>query len=1331
MSAVLWLPFFVNEWARGTVRGGETAVCNADNYLDAETQDLAKAQPVQQSPLRRAPSCEPVVVLFFTEGGGSPAMASKSGGGAHCDTVAGEKLLTAASGAPLDGAEVPAPPAIMALGYSDAACAPGVEVENVGAAEDVDVEGAAGAVAVNAEVGNDSEVDPQDVGVLEAAVDLKQWRLRGLLRRVSDTRARRPQLVGGATVDTVLAGLTAAAAAAARPTDRAAEDAAARTVEAHVAAAGVALQTTVMAAVTAAAGAVADLNPSDDDNLLVQRARRAASLVASTARGLPRRATDAEGRRSRGHPALPGRRACARCRSRTHKTGYVGCPAKTTAGTVNPHAYDRGEDADATDPYANRATVVSSVMVPLAVVVRGLSPKGATRQGVPPMVAHGAAAARDRAVRDAFVATAEHHTQLHFTLTLVWLNTIHALYAAVGKRDRSSSLPSRVQWPEYWNWRSYAVSCRGAAHSGLPANVKCGACGQLRSNSLCGASAARLMTSHPPLMCATQRALAGLAFAFDAACHEHLPARNSNARWSGVVNTIVTHTQRTVAVATRRLAWRVATAVTDGTAVEGDSDRKERHASIYAAAKSCLARGSDAPHAAHDAKLDTLPLDLRAAALRAIAAARRRAQPQPAGDTPPLFPTGGADALSSRWAEYIPYLLHVQQQGVDKPFALVPGKAASLHGYGTVTKARLVRLVNRVCGNDKTLRAAVKERGAAAIAARLGMETSRTQAGADLRTNGEGVVFSLSRPATAAEAEAADVTAATRKANGCRVQQRLTGSPTTQLEKQGFPVADVKSLTLVSVDPGKATILTATSTGPTAADWATRPWVCRRRLARSRLVAADALTRVAVVFERVVWRAAALSASEAADAETTAAAAAGGGPSQTPPLAPTRKRRAAPVGADRSTRSRVTNADQAQGNSSGNAAHEETEWPSAVEESACRSHRRGRGPAATLRRGARRELHAAVRRLLTVTGNGRWQVPRHSSVDIALACLPMAANGWHRPHVSDGRPDNAAHAASKTEAAAQDVAAAGAFASALQNLTRRVADAVRSTRGRRRAPPDGAVYTLSRGRYAEAAGNGMTARAAAAHRALAVQRLADHQPPSRTTPETLAAHDTIRTANPVAVLAASRQWMDSRRQELYKTVWGAAATAGVRKARVHQVIQRRKMAAAVARELTGGRLRRIVNRSAVVVVMGQAATQGGATWLRRHLRRLCWMVDMEEHNSSQACSGCKKQLAIVYASAVAAPPVPRGSLICGRRRGCRGRQGRPSATQRGAWTRTKPVRYATRRAACRADGVRLAAEQAAKYPPPRWGRLSRPRPRWSVGRSAVCGADVRARPPQP
>lgn len=301
----------------------------------------------------------------------------------------------------------------------------------------------------------------------------------------------------------------------------------------------------------------------------------------------------------------------------------------------------------------------------------------------------------------------------------------------------------------------------------------------------------------------------------------------------------------------------------------------------------------------------------------------------------------------------------------------------------------------------------------------------------------------------------------------------------------------------------------------------------------------------------------------------------------------------------------------------------------------------------------------------------------------------------------------AAYAASKADAEAADLDAAAAYAAAVDRLRAELVAYATATRGRRSPPPAGTTYTLSRGRYHEMGGGGMVRRAAVAHRAAAVQQIrmavqsggVASAGPADVTPEAVAAHDSVRSGDTAVVLAATRQWMASRRQALYRAVWRSQATAGTRKARVHQVIQRHSMAATVARELTGGYLRRVIRGTAVVVVMGDAATRGGATWLRKHLRRLCWLVDMPEHNSSQACGRCHKKLAIVFPTAAAAPRVPRGSLICGRRRGTAGRRGRPAAPIRGFWIRTTPRRYGRRRAACRAEAANKAATALVKNPP--------------------------------
>ncbi|KAK1857375.1 hypothetical protein I4F81_012934 [Pyropia yezoensis] len=533
-------------------------------------------------------------------------------------------------------------------------------------------------------------------------------------------------------------------------------------------------------------------------------------------------------------------------------------------------------------------------------------------------------------------------TAFDFSLRLLWLNTAHRLYAAVGAAGWAGALPSTpAGWTDYWHWASNAVSCRGAEGGTLPRTVECAACGRARENKLSG------------------------------------PAFES--------------------------------AVPDAAA--------------------------------------------RTAVLGSIAALRGRVQPTTSGEGPPaadtgsasvqaasgpaaLFPTGGAAAVSSRWWAYTPFLLAVQQEEVRRPFALIPGKAAPLHMHGTLTRARLSRLVNGLRVGDKEWRAA--------------------------------------------------------------------------LEKQGCLVADVKTLTIVSADPGVRAVLTAVSSGPKAAAWAPRPRIWAQRLERARLVANDALLRAALAVDAVVTRVTGLSASATAAVEAAADAAAG----------------------------------------------------------------------------------------------------------IAPAVVPLQA---------------------------------------------------------------------PRGRTGSALGDTAGVR----------------------TPEQVTEHASISVADPEAVRVASRAWLAARTQALYGDLWGAEGTRGLRTARLHAVLQRGRFAAQVARELTGGRLRRVVDGAVVAVAIGDAATRGGALHLTRRLRHLCWTVDVPERNTSAACDGCHTRLALVFPTPASPPQVPRGTRVCGRRRGVRGRTGRPSGVQRGWWDRSAPVRYARRRAACRAEAENAATARAAAHPRPHAGPVFR------------------------
>ncbi|KAK1866168.1 hypothetical protein I4F81_008688 [Pyropia yezoensis] len=136
------------------------------------------------------------------------------------------------------------------------------------------------------------------------------------------------------------------------------------------------------------------------------------------------------------------------------------------------------------------------------------------------------------------------------------------------------------------------------------------------------------------------------------------------------------------------------------------------------------------------------------------------------------------------------------------------------------------RIVKRLLPTDATLVGDVDEYGAVAIAARvrvgpIGSRSSKV--GSDMHTHNAGCAFTVTRQATAAEADAADVEAVTRRPSGYRVRARVSVSPAAQLEKQGFPKQSVRTMNPVPLDPGDKEILVSTSTGHHPDDWVDQP----------------------------------------------------------------------------------------------------------------------------------------------------------------------------------------------------------------------------------------------------------------------------------------------------------------------------------------------------------------------------------------------------------------------------------------------------------------------------------------------------------------------------
>lgn len=112
--------------------------------------------------------------------------------------------------------------------------------------------------------------------------------------------------------------------------------------------------------------------------------------------------------------------------------------------------------------------------------------------------------------------------------------------------------------------------------------------------------------------------------------------------------------------------------------------------------------------------------------------------------------------------------------------------------------------------------------------------------------------------------------------------------------------------------------------------------------------------------------------------------------------------------------------------------------------------------------------------------------------------------------------------------------------------------------------------------------------------------------------------------------AAALTWAIFRGTADYASAYDKQALRPLRKARVHRHVQRGRFAAKVARDLSGGYGRRIVDCKAVFVVWVAAATRGGAEALRRRVARGCFLATQDEYTSSQTCADCHCQLVLVY-----------------------------------------------------------------------------------------------------
>ncbi|KAK1869720.1 hypothetical protein I4F81_012187 [Pyropia yezoensis] len=561
-----------------------------------------------------------------------------------------------------------------------------------------------------------------------------------------------------------------------------------------------------------------------------------------------------------------------------------------------------------------------------------------------------------------------------------------------------------------------------------------------------------------------------------------------------------------------------------------------------------------------------------------------------------LFPA--TPVKKRRWWAYVPFLLHVLNVGVGSPYALIPGARAVLHGHGTLVPDRMLPLLRAVSAatgvgvrGHPSLRAwpELRTGGAAVLAAMAGVGGRANRAASQLSTDGVAVTFFLSRPDTAAEAEARAVAWAKKLDGGGRARDRggkgfaSRARVLTQLERAGLPLARVRWLQMVGGDPGRSAVLSgAPGERVATADLPARPAVAAMRASWSRHMGLDALNRAAVALLRGAGVqdgvAAAATTPEghppggsrkrAAAGAPAAGAGTGGGRSKR------QARRSSPDGSDDDAAAVAPAA--AGATTPPEAKTYQTASPGG-------GHGRvRRGPQASIRRARRTQLATSVRRVLRRTRLSRWTVPRHEAEKVAWSLVdPTAAAG---NSASGTTPD----------APLQD----------------RV-DALPRRKGcRRLAPVPGLRYSLSAAHFREASGGNFLARAWKKWRArsgteagpVAVAMaglvaaaagdgggVAGHLPPV----DLAAAHGTMRTGDDGKHLQATLEWAARRDTAAYGQRFGAQATRHLRTARVCKAIQRGRFAASVARDLTGGLLRQVRGGGAVVVAMDTARVRGG------------------------------------------------------------------------------------------------------------------------------------------
>jgi len=624
-------------------------------------------------------------------------------------------------------------------------------------------------------------------------------------------------------------------------------------------------------------------------------------------------------------------------------------------------------------------------------------------------------------------------------------------------------------------------------------------------------------------------------------------------------------------------------------------------------------------------------------------------------------------ARAKQWAMFVPLLLHCQAT------LLGAGKACS-----AVFPRPHVQLVRYVPLSPRMFAAALWEAGASAspvlgrlygglrgggasfagLARQAGVGTRKTKFRPIVYTDGVGLVFLRDRPQTAAEAVQAAAHGRARRRGEPPRTKATVSSMENQAAGQGLSLHEHVFMTLVGIDPGVADVITAVSLGPQNVEYADARRVLAYRWER---MCAAALDSVASSLAALLARYPNWAAAAAGDGPASASGA-GVAAANAAPVGASWKQRQS--GGRRPSGASTAAAAAAVAAGVGGAAAPPAGPPPPGPEPASapppeppavdlprrsrrqtRRRRSGPTPARAERQRPAREARKAVRGWYACTGASAFKVTTDCAYRVleAKAGLPpplaspgvcgAAAGQPTMAQAADGKPPHWEPRRTVAYARVADIDRAIGTMRALPKFSTGA-----GSRSAPMPPPSGAVFSLSAAAYAEQSGSRMRDRARGAyHKAVARELAAAAAAGGRAPPpavKTYLQQQLEGTSLKVAGLAAWRDasvaWLARRQSTAYELAFGAAATRVLRCAHVHAERQYARLVVRLAEQLTGGQLRRVVDGGIVVLVWGAAALRGGSTRLKRALAPHVYLLERDEHNSSQACSGCRSQLANAY-----------------------------------------------------------------------------------------------------